>query len=367
MIKEIREKMKLLSAAFNKVLYSTDDYFLENMKSSNLAGDDIEKYRYWEWTQGVGLYGLWKMYKYTGEDEYLTQLCTYYDQRLKEGLPAKNINTVAPLLTLAFLFEETRNEQYLTTCQEWAEWIMQQLPRTNEGGFQHITSDTLNEEELWDDTLFMCVLFLAKMGDLEKNKLYIEEAKYQFLLHAKYLQDKQTGLWYHGWTFAGRNNFAKALWGRGNCWITLAIPEFLSIVSVEPSLKRYLKQILLNQVESLKKRQKSNGMWYTLLDDSTSYEEASATCGFAAGILNAISQGILDESYSLVAFKSLEPILSLIDDEGLLHQVSYGTPMGRETKDFYKQIPISVMPYGQALGMLYLIEVLRYNKKIEDN
>ena len=40
-------------------------------------------------------------------------------------------------------------------CKEWAQWVMDSLPKTKEGGFQHITSDTLNDGELWDDTLFM--------------------------------------------------------------------------------------------------------------------------------------------------------------------------------------------------------------------
>ena len=35
---------------------------------------------------------------------------------------------------------------------------MDSLPKTKEGGFQHITSDTLNDGELWDDTLFMLSL-----------------------------------------------------------------------------------------------------------------------------------------------------------------------------------------------------------------
>ncbi len=49
---------------------------------------------------------------------------------------------------------------------------------------------------LWDDTLFMTVLFLANMGRIRGNKEYIEEAQYQFLLHVKYLTDKKTGMWF---------------------------------------------------------------------------------------------------------------------------------------------------------------------------
>ena len=67
----IREKLNVLVNNFKKVLYEDDTIFLSNMKSNNLAGDDIRKYQLWEWTQGVGLFGLWKYYEATGEQQYL--------------------------------------------------------------------------------------------------------------------------------------------------------------------------------------------------------------------------------------------------------------------------------------------------------
>ena len=62
-----------------------------------------------------------------------------------------------------------------------------------------------------------------------------------------------------------------------------------------------------------------------------------------------------------IPFSSLEiihsePILKCIREDGIVDQVSYGTAMGRETKDFYKQIPLRQMPYGQAMAMLFLME-----------
>ena len=44
--------------------------------------------------------------------------------------------------------------------------------------------------------------------------------------------DRQSGLWFHGWTFDGRHNFAEALWARGNCWLTIVIPEFIELVDL---------------------------------------------------------------------------------------------------------------------------------------
>ena len=231
----IEEKLSRLIDAFCPILYEDDEIFLENMKGKNLAGDDIRRYQHWEWTQGVGLYGLWKLFANTKDPKILDILVKFFDRQLAIGFPALNVNTMAPFLAMSYVGEYLDSERYLAPCRESARWIMEHFPRTREGGFQHMTSDTLNDQELWDDTLFMTVLFLANMGRIEGNQAYIDEAQYQFLLHAKYLADDTTGLWYHGWTFHGRHNFARAFWGRGNCWITIAIPEFLQMAPCAPS------------------------------------------------------------------------------------------------------------------------------------
>lgn len=355
---EIEQKLAKLIDAFCPILYEDDKIFLENMQGRNLAGDDIRRYQHWEWTQGVGLYGLWKLFVKTGEEKYLDILVKYFDQQLAIGFPALNVNTVTPFLTMSYVGEHLHSEKYLAPCRESARWIMERFPRTEEGGFQHMTSDTRNDQELWDDTLFMTVLFLANMGRIEGNPAYIDEARYQFLLHGKYLADKETGLWYHGWTFRGRHNFARAFWGRGNCWITIAIPEFLQISSCSGPVRRMLTQLLVNQIESLRKYQSESGMWHTLIDDRDSYVEASASCGFAYGILRAVHTGLIEKEYGAVAWKALGPVLGCIADDGVVHQVSYGTAMGRESRDFYRNIPLKPMPYGQALAMLFLIECL---------
>ena len=356
----IEDKLTKLIDAFTPILYEDDEIFLENMKDRNLAGDDIRRYQHWEWTQGVGLYGLWKLFAGTKDGKYLDILVNFFDKQLQIGFPALNVNTVAPFLTMSYVGEYLSEERYLAPCREAAMWIMDQFPRTREGGFQHMTSDTLNDQELWDDTLFMTVLFLANMGRIEGKADYIAEAEHQFLLHAKYLADPETGLWYHGWTFNGNHNFAGAFWGRGNCWVTIAIPEFLQMTSCRAEVRNALQQILYRQVQSLQKYQDASGMWHTLIDDPDSYVESSATCGFGYGILRAVHTGILPESFAATAMKALTPVLGYIGSDGVVQQVSYGTPMGRETKDFYKNIELRQMPYGQALAMLFLIECLHH-------
>lgn len=279
---------------------------------------DFEK---WEWPQGVGLFGLWKLYQDTKDQALLKQIAGWYDRRIAGGLPYKNVNTMAPMLTLAHLAEETGNQEQLAICTEWAEFIMKDFPRTVDGGLQHIVSGEENRNQLWDDTLFMTVLFLAKVGVLLKRKDMVEEAEYQFLVHIKYLYDKETGLWFHSWTFEGHHNFAKALWARGNCWITACTYDFFEIVGLQGATKRYLAQTVEAQVKALKKYQNANGMWHTLVVDPNSYVETSATAGFAYGILKGVRLGYLDQSYAEVGKKALAAVLSRIDKEGNVAEV----------------------------------------------
>ncbi len=82
--------------------------------------------------------------------------------------------------------------------------------------------------------------------------------------------------------------------------------------------RRILENALLRQIESLAKYQDEGGMWHTLIDDPTSYLEASATSGFGFGILKAVEQGIVPESYRANAMRALQPVLDCIDEKRAL-------------------------------------------------
>lgn len=50
---DIDRYIDLYLNSFEKVLYEEDSQFMEGMKTRSLAGDDIRRYQFWEWTQGV--------------------------------------------------------------------------------------------------------------------------------------------------------------------------------------------------------------------------------------------------------------------------------------------------------------------------
>ncbi|MCL0267941.1 glycoside hydrolase family 88 protein, partial [Klebsiella pneumoniae] len=127
---------------------------------------DTKGWAGWEWTHGVGLYGIYQYYQQTGDIEMRDIIDRWFADRFAEGATTKNVNTMAPFLTLAYRFEETGCKAYLPWLESWAEWAMYEMPRTEQGGMQHITLAEENHQQMWDDTLMMTVLPLAKIGKL---------------------------------------------------------------------------------------------------------------------------------------------------------------------------------------------------------
>lgn len=311
----------------------------------------------WEWPQGVGLYGLYRYYEKTKCQDTLDFLVKWYDDHLNGEAPERNVNTTAPMLTLAFLAEETGRQDYLDACKDWAHWVMHGLIRTKDGAFQHMITGDPNKDQILIDTLFMAVLFLAKAGVILDEQSYIEEAKRQCLIHIKYLYDTSCGLYYHGFDFAGMHRYGAVHWARGNSWYTCGLVDLLEIIPIEVGLREYLLDTYRAQVQALIQLQTESGMWRTVLDDSDSYEESSATAAFAYGILKGIRKGYLSSDYAEYGERAAHAVISQIDEQGVVQKVSYGTPVGFDVQ-FYKDIPICPMTYGQALTILMLGELI---------
>ncbi|MDR6550866.1 glycoside hydrolase family 88 protein [Paenibacillus qinlingensis] len=350
--------------------YKTDSLHLINMvieQLKELKGGAVDEtcpigiisMDNWEWPQGVGLFSLYSFYKTTGRRDILDYIRTWFDQQMAKGLPDKNINTMCPMLTLTYLYEEVGDERYLNLCKEWAHYAMNELPRTTEHGFQHVVSGHSNPGEIWDDTLYMTVLFVTRMGILLQDDTYIQESIRQFLVHLKYLTDPVSGLFFHGWTFEGHHHFANALWGRGNAWYTAGLIDYLDMAVIPEGVRWFLLSSLERQVKSLAELQSESGLWHTLLNDPSSYLETSASAGFAYGILKAVRTGLLDETYKSVALKALAAVKEQITEDGIVQGVSYGTGMGRTLQE-YRDIPICPMAYGQSMALLLLVESLNH-------
>ena len=312
----------------------------------------------WEWPTGVALYGIYKTWQQTGDPAIIDYLAGWYDDQLSRPEPPhRNVNTVAPMLALVCLYEQTKNPAYLAHINSWIDWVMGEMPRTEFGGLQHCTVWNKHYQQLWCDTLFMTCLFLAKAGVVLSRPELIDEAEYQFLLHIRYLQDKVTGLFYHGWTFDRRHNFANAIWARGNAWFTVAAVELYDNTGRENAAMRMIRAAWLDQVDALWKLQRVNGLFTTLVNVEESYCETSATAAIAYGVLKGCRMGWLSGAkFQEMGALSARAVLEQIDESGAVQGVSGGTGMGHDL-EHYKKIIVTPTAYGQGLTFLMLTEL----------
>lgn len=311
----------------------------------------------WDWPQGVGIFGL-----HLEGEKNNTFIKKWADSEIEKGLPTKNINTICPMLTLMDFPE------YEDLALEWMEWVENECSRTKENGLEHITSGKdkfsvkENPEQIWVDTLFMTILFMAKMGVKYDNKNWREDALYQVLLHSKYLLDRETGLFYHGWEFGERGNFNGVFWCRGNSWFTVGLPLFLSIMQdyISAPIKNHLQNLYNNQVFAILKLKEPGKLWHTVLDDSESYIETSGSAGILAGIILGVKLGMLDNIISKEKITQwIRELEEEIDETGVVQNVSAGTPISEE-KENYKEIIKIPMVYGQSMMLLALTAYRNY-------
>lgn len=350
----LRERLTLLVDGMTKLRH--DGRFNEpNLDGT--AGDYIS-FNSWEWPQGIGLYGLVRLWQHGGDAALCAVIETWYDGRLAAGLPPLNVNTTAPMLALSLLWRETRDPRWQPVMDDWANRVLA-MPRTPERGLPHIVSDKINDRELWDDTLVMVGLFLASYGEASGRRDLVDEACHQFLLHARYLADPRSGLWFHGWTFDGRHNFARALWGRGNGWITVGILDLVELADIPAPVRTFLLGVLETQISALLPLQAASGAWHTLLDDPASYEETSATAAIGYGLMKAARLGLGPAGCREAGLRALARVMADIGADGTVANVSYGTRMGHDLQ-FYRDIPIQPTGYGQALAILCLAEGLHH-------
>ncbi|WP_336984379.1 glycoside hydrolase family 88 protein, partial [Cedecea sp. VD21] len=92
---------------------------------------DTKGWAGWEWTHGIGLYVIWQYYRQTGDTSMRDIIDDWFTARFAEGATTKNVNTMAPFLTLAYRYEESLNPAHLPWLESWAEWAMHEMPRTD--------------------------------------------------------------------------------------------------------------------------------------------------------------------------------------------------------------------------------------------
>lgn len=311
---------------------------------------------HWDWVPGVGVISILFYYENTRKTEVLDELIKWARQNIQKSEQLRVINSMAPYAIFPALYQHTQDPLFLKKAMDIGQWMLTEAPRTREGAFEHTVTENVSfPEQVWADTIFMAVLFLARLARLTGEMSYATEAINQLELHLNLLEDKETGVLFHGWNCIAQDHMSAARWTRANAWIAIGAPmivhELEGIAALsEQGLERYCAMM-----HGLIRFQQADGLWATVMDQPDFYPETSGSAGIACGILKAVRQGLLDSSCQDSALRALTAIVPKVLPSGEVIGVSGGTPV-MPSIEAYNEIPCYPSLYGQGLVLMLFSE-----------
>lgn len=276
----------------------------------------------WEYTHGLIMTSMEKLYKESGDEKYLDYIKNFADFMVEEDGSIKtykqsdyNIDRVQGGRFLIGLYKETNTEKY----KEAVEMLRDQMrehPRTSEGGFWH---KKIYPSQMWLDGLYMGSPFLARYAkNFDEPELFDDVAN-QISLVNKYHYSEESGLFHHAWDESKEQRWSDPetglssnYWGRSIGWFSMALVDVLDFLPEDHPERENIIEVAQKLADGILKYQDETGAWYQVVDQSEregNYLEASATSMFSYFLLKGAEKGYLSEEHKQAGIKAYEGIL----------------------------------------------------------
>lgn len=310
----------------------------------------------WDWPGGVAFYGVSRAFEVTGEQVYLDKMKAWVDEYIEVGLPVWTVNSCAIGHMLITLYQQTGEQKYLDLIMSKVDYLRNDALRFGDRVLQHTVSANNDfPEQAWADTLFMAAYFLLRVGIMLKEKPLIDDALHQFFWHINYLQDENTGLWYHGYNNINKDHMSGMYWARANAWAAYTMSRAARVLPeayLYPPMM-HIWSALRDQLAAIKKLQKEDGLWGTVLDYPDAYGEVSATAGICAAMVTQHNP-----LHSKYVQKALDGVIANIASNGRVLNVSGGTAVMKDIEGYLNIDRKWAQGWGQGLVLAQLSAVL---------
>lgn len=203
----------------------------------------------------------------------------------------------------------TGDEALKNGLEKLKNWALYTAPRSEKGIVYHV----MDAPEFWSDSFYMLPPFLAAIEEYEESLKQI----YGYL---DALMDPETHLISHRWDEGKQEFIRQAFWSTGNGW---ALAGLARVIDVLPdsygSEKKKLIDITVKILDSMLPYMREDGLFYDVLDDSTTFVETNCAQMTAYTIYRGIKSGWLSESYLDTANKMRSAAKKKTDKYGRVH------------------------------------------------
>lgn len=278
----------------------------------------------WEYTNGLIMTAMMKVYKKTDNDKYLNYALYYADSMISDDgnivtykKSDYNIDRVNPGKFLMEIYKETGNETYKRAVDTLRQQ-MREHPRTSEGGFWH---KKRYPHQMWLDGLYMGSPFLAQYAAEFNEPELFDDVANQIYLIDKYTYDSTAGLYFHGWDESREQEWADPetglspnFWGRAMGWFSMALVDVLDYLPEDHPKRSHILGVVKKMADGILKYQdEETGVWYQVVDQGEregNYLEASASSMFTYFLLKSINNEYLSNDYEEAAIRAYDGLNS---------------------------------------------------------
>lgn len=317
----------------------------------------------WDWMPGVGLYGLIRAYEATGERRYLDYPKHYVDRLLAVDNVSYSINGAILFDIVLKLAHYCGDPIYEQEMHYFLRWLLRSAPKCQNDCFEHtwVEPKANLADQVWIDTLFMAGIVLADSWRALGRADCKAEALLQLMAHQTCLQDSETGFFRHLYNVKTGSYMAGAFWGRGNGWMAAGVVDMLDALGLDDPAHAEIIASFQRQMAAVQAVQRPDGAFHTILNDSSTYVEMSATAALGYAALKGLRLDLLDGAFKEVGERALDAIRRNTSPDGVVGNVSSGTS-GFIAYEEYNAIPIGPRLYGQALALLLMTEHLKHEQ-----
>lgn len=342
-------QIDLASNMANTIMYQYKDSlvvkkYINHLMQDNLLQSkdekDIEKANErpanWNYEIGVVLTGFDRLWRSTGNPEYLKYTKRIIDHFLDaEGnirtyhMDEFNIDNIPPGRQLISLYNVYKDKKYLKAAEK-LKYQLDWQPRTKVGGYWH---KLRYPYQMWLDGLYMGQPFRTEYLLLTGKNDEWDDVANQFIWMANGAVDPKTGLMFHAFDESRvqrwsnqKTGHSPEFWSRAMGWYILGLIDVIELFPNDHKKKKDLIDIYVKLADALVKVQDPvSGTWWQVTDKANqkgNYLESSGSSMFVAAMLKGLRLDYLPDKYREAAIKGYNGILKEFiskDEKGYYH------------------------------------------------
>lgn len=288
---------------------------------------------HWNYIDGCMITSLLQMSQITGEEKYFAFAESFIDYYIAEDgailgydIEKYNLDDLNEGRVLFELYQKTGKQKYRLAIERQKAQLDNQ-PRTCTGNFWH---KLIYPHQIWLDGIYMAQVFSTLYSKEYGGKDYSDMLN-QIENVNKYMQDRDTGLYYHGldcsktifWANK-ESGLSKNFWLRSIGWFTVALIDIIEIID-DMNARERLCRIFSELILSITAFRDESGLYWQVVDKpgkKGNYLETSGSSMIAYAMLKGARLGVIDNSYSRLGKETFDGICNRylkISDSGELN------------------------------------------------